>query len=701
MTQKQAHFNKGKTSVQTNQQNQTITTNQNLLKASSALNSSQKATEASFASSKNPANDPILKQLTQKEDRVTGNISWKTFHSYVMTIGGYHQIVIMIVLAFDNHFLVMYAYNYLETWSQDFEHSPKYKNLSIYAAICFLSALGGVTRKMIEFALCYLLSIKMHNKMMRSLLHADLESFHDKIPYGQIQNRFSRDLSLMDKKGIRYMFYFLNSTVRAIVLFSTIGYSIGPEIFILVVLWLFYSTYIQISFMNAKREYRRLSAISKSPMIDCASDSIKGLVYLRSMEVTHYMKRKFTQAAECVLKNELMDNILTCWFSARTTFTQQLFIQLPCLLGILYYYTDLDSAKIGLFFLCTFDMQETISDMILDSTEFEASMVSVERSVFFTNLQPEKGYAGIEEEKSFIGLGGPKKMKKLEEFEKARDEFEKERRKLIESNPEGGEIDMTRFDKSTELACLESVVTRGEVIFEKVSARYMSSDENVLKRLDFKISPGEKIGVIGRTGSGKSSLIKLLWRYFEPCSGKIFIDGKNLSKVDIKALRNQITVITQETSLFEGTLRENLDPTQFRFSEQRLINILTTLDFSHPNYKKEGLDMQIDSEGNNLSQGERQLVCFARSILRPSRLVLLDEATASIDLKTEETIQTAIKQYFRKSTMIIVAHRVQTVLDCDKIMVLNQGEIADFDSPGALMKRDGFFNDIMKKMGEQ
>ena len=665
----------------------------------SSIHKSSTAVESSLT--ERDSIDNLLEEISGEEDRTVGAISCNVFHTYVMTIGGYKFIVLLLLAAFIYQGLTMYASKFLEDWSKDFEHSPKYTNLEIYGAIWVLASVGGVTRKVIELILCYLLSIKMHNKMMRSLLHAELEKFLDKVPYGQIQNRFSKDLSLIDKQGVRFFSYFLDSAVRTIVLFGTISYSIGYEVLVSLVIWLIFAFILQNSYMNAKREYKRLTAISKSPMIDCASDSIKGLVYLRSMRITHFLKRKFTFAAENVLKNQLMDCILTAWFAARCAITQQILIQLPCLLGILYYYQDLDSAKIGLFFLCIFDIGETLEEMIIDYTEFEASMVSVERSVFFTNLKPERGYKGIDREEKMIGLGGPRKMKRLAEFEKKRDDFEKERRKLIEDSSRTGNLNTAKFDHPRELASLESVVTKGEVVFEKVSAKYLTAQDNVLKQLSFKISSGEKIGVIGRTGSGKSSLIKLLWRYLDPCSGKVYVDGKNIKRVNIKALRNQITVITQETSLFEGTLRENLDPTQFRFTDQDLIDVLQKLDFGHTSYQKDGLDMQIDSEGNNLSQGERQLICFARSILRPTRLVLLDEATASIDLKTEETIQKAINEYFEKSTMIIVAHRVQTVLECDRILVLNHGEIMDFDTPNALMKKDGFFKDIMKKMGEQ
>lgn len=193
------------------------------------------------------------------------------------------------------------------------------------------------------------------------------------------------------------------------------------------------------------------------------------------------------------------------------------------------------------------------------------------------------------------------------------------------------------------------------------------------------MKPGEKIGVVGRTGAGKTSLIKLFWRCLLPYEGTIKIDGKDISKCDIKTLRTEMDVVSQEASLFEGTLRENLDPQSTGESDSYLVEILNELKFKSG--QPVNLEMQIDSDGSNLSIGEKQIICFARILLSRRKLVILDEATANIDLQTEGYIQNFLISGFSDSTMFIIAHRVQTVLHCDKILVLRFGEIIEFDTP--------------------
>ena len=242
------------------------------------MNKSSTAVESSTAGRDSTNN--LLKEISGEEDREVGAVTWKVFHTYVMTIGGYKFIFFLLLSAFVYQGLTMYASNFLEDWGKDFEHSPKYTNLEIYGAIWLLASVAGITREGIQYILCYLLSIKMHNKMIRSLLHAELENFLDKVPYGQIQNRFSKDLSLIDKQGLKYFAYWLDSLARTIVLFVTISYSVGYEVIISLIIWIIFAFIIQDNYMNARREYKRLVAICKSPMIDCAADTLKGLVYL-------------------------------------------------------------------------------------------------------------------------------------------------------------------------------------------------------------------------------------------------------------------------------------------------------------------------------------------------------------------------------------------------------------------------------------
>lgn len=177
------------------------------------------------------------------------------------------------------------------------------------------------------------------------------------------------------------------------------------------------------------------------------------------------------------------------------------------------------------------------------------------------------------------------------------------------------------------------------------------------------------------------------------------IDGFDITKVDLKALRSQLMVVTQETVLFEGSLLENLIPQNTTQNSAREIeDLLEEIGFCHKDYIQNKTAMRIDNNGSNLSAGEKQLICFARCVVENTKLIILDEATASIDVKTEEMIQKCIEKYFKASTMLIVAHRIQTLLECDRILVLDAGKVAELGTPEELLRKDSFFKQIVEKM---
>jgi ABC-type multidrug transport system fused ATPase/permease subunit len=263
--------------------------------------------------------------------------------------------------------------------------------------------------------------------------------------------------------------------------------------------------------------------------------------------------------------------------------------------------------------------------------------------------------------------------------------------------------------------------------FQNVSAKYITSKKPILQNLNFKIYPTERIGIVGKTGSGKSTLIKLLWKYLNISKGKIMIHGKDLNSYNLKRLRKNFYLISQETALFSASLRKNLDPTTFSFSDDVLNKTMKDLNFLNEAYLTDDLDMQIGDNGQGLSQGEKQVISFARCMLDLSGdyrvkqkvvkefkeerfyfppILILDEATSNIDLKTEEIIQSQLfpeegqsSMIPKSTTMLIIAHRVQTILNCDKIMVLNEGELTAFESPKSLMEKEGgFFKEIVEEM---
>jgi ABC-type multidrug transport system fused ATPase/permease subunit len=226
--------------------------------------------------------------------------------------------------------------------------------------------------------------------------------------------------------------------------------------------------------------------------------------------------------------------------------------------------------------------------------------------------------------------------------------------------------------------------------------RYRPDTELVLKGVNFAVRSGEKIGIVGRTGSGKSTVCLSLFRLIEAAGGRILIDDVDVSKVGLDILRSRLCVIPQDPTLFKGTLRENLDPFQ-KLPSQQLLECLKSLEIFTETNPLDLLSKTVMENGTNFSVGERQLICIARAILRNSKIMFLDEATASIDYRTDELIQKIIRQRFTNCTVLTIAHRLNTIMDYDRILVLNEGTVAEFGTPQELSEMRGIFYNLVRQ----
>ena len=225
---------------------------------------------------------------------------------------------------------------------------------------------------------------------------------------------------------------------------------------------------------------------------------------------------------------------------------------------------------------------------------------------------------------------------------------------------------------------------RGEIAFENYQTRYREGLDLVLKGIDLRIEAGEMIGICGRTGAGKSSLTMALFRIIEASEGRIVIDGQEISKLGLQKLRSRLTIIPQDPVLFTGSLRFNLDPTTRHTDDE----IWTALEHAHLKTHvsglEKGLEHDVSEGGENFSVGQRQLICLARALLRRTKILVLDEATAAVDLETDDLIQKTIRNEFRGGTVLTIAHRLHTIMDSSRIAVFEEGRLKEVGDPKVL-----------------
>ncbi len=266
----------------------------------------------------------------------------------------------------------------------------------------------------------------------------------------------------------------------------------------------------------------------------------------------------------------------------------------------------------------------------------------------------------------------------------------------------------TQLDEEAPLHLKEvgkSWPEKGEIVFDQVQMRYREGLPLVLQGFDIKVEGGERIGIVGRTGAGKSSIMSTLFRLVELSGGTISIDGVNIATVGLYDLRSRLAIIPQDPTLFRGTIRSNLDPFN-EHTDLELWSALRQSDLVDADAKLDDkthgrihLDGVVEEEGLNFSLGQRQLMALARALVRGSQIIVCDEATSSVDMETDQKIQKTIATGFRGKTLLCIAHRLKTIINYDRICVMDQGRIAELDRPIALYDRGGIFRGMCDRSG--
>ncbi|XP_022652533.1 multidrug resistance-associated protein 1-like isoform X2 [Varroa destructor] len=487
---------------------------------------------------------------------------------------------------------------------------------------------------------CLSASSTLHSHMLYSIMRAPM-SFFDTTPLGRIINRFGKDIDVLDLELYIHLDGWLDAAFQVVATVILICIEIPFFVVFVVPICSIYSL-TQKVYVVAARQFQRLQSTTRSPVLNNFSETLNGVSSIRAYRVEQHFIKK------CQIRVDLNQNCyfhsmaIGRWAAIRIDWLSAIVGCLTCGL-IVYYRAVLNAGVAGLILSYALSVCDAVSWMIRIATDVESAVVAAERI---------DEYSNIESEAPWTREGGP----------------------VLDGNwPH-----------------------KGEVTFVRYSTRYREGMDLVLKDINLKIRCGEKVGVVGRTGAGKSSLTLALFRIIEPASGRIIIDEVDTSKLGLHDLRSRITMIPQDPILFRGTIRFNLDP-QGLYTDQQLY---AALERAH--LKKTGLQLNyaVTQGGTNLALGMRQLVCLARALLRKSKIILLDEATAAVDMETDAYIQETIRRDFASSTIITIAHRLNTVFDYDTIVVLSEGRVVEKGSPRLLLAdRNSHFHSMAEDAG--
>ncbi|WP_186646180.1 ABC transporter transmembrane domain-containing protein [Fluviispira vulneris] len=573
-----------------------------------------------------------FQKIIMDEDRNFGKIDKNFYTTYIKAIVPGLFIYVMFFLFLFKEIFSALADAWLGYWSANRFLTENYF-LITYFSLGILGIIFSYLRSYSVLKNGVLAAKNFHDKLFDGVIYAPLKFFNSN-PIGRILNRFGKDLENIDlylPQNFQEFFasiFTIFSTILILIFISP--YCIFG---IIPILFIYYS--IQSMYFSSSIEARRLDSVTRSPVYAYFSETLAGIQSIRIYQV---QKKFIYENIDLIEKNQKAYYTiisLNRWLALRVEFIGCgiLFLTVVTSLAIHSY---INTGLLGMAITYSLMINSVLNWSVRMYAELASGMNSIERVSNYSKILPEK-YNGDIPEKDWP--------------------------------------------------------IKGEISFVNIVLKYENNMKPILRNINFHFNEGEKIGIVGRTGAGKSSLINALFRCVEPLSGKIIIDGKNISDVSLTALRKSISIIPQDPILFTGTLRKNLDPFH-EFDNNKIWEAVAyaQIEKALPELLNLGLDTPVLECGSNFSIGQRQLICLARSILRENKILILDEATASLDFETDGIIQRIIQQVFSKCTVITIAHRVTTVFDCDRVLVMDRGCIVEFDSPEILRKKEnGYF----------
>ncbi|XP_054698309.1 multidrug resistance-associated protein 1 isoform X2 [Grus americana] len=601
--------------------------------------------QSSTAELQKPLAEKNSWKLTEADTAKTGRVKATVYWDYMKAIGLFISFL-SIFLFMCNHIASLASNYWLSLWTDDpvINGTQQYTNvrLGVYGAL-------GISQGIAVFGYSMVVSIggifasrHLHLNLLHNVLRSPM-SFFERTPSGNLVNRFSKEIDTIDSTIPPIIKMFMGSTFNVIGACIIILLATPIAAVIIPPLGLVY-LFVQRFYVATSRQLKRLESVSRSPVYSHFNETLLGVSVIRAFEEQKRFIKQNDMKVDENQKAYYPSIVANRWLAVRLEYVGNCIVLFAALFAVIAR-NKLSAGLVGLSVSYSLQITAYLNWLVRMSSELETNIVAVERV---------KEYA----------------------------EMEKEAEWSIE-----------------QTAPASTWPEEGKVEFRGYGLRYREDLDLVLKNINVTINGGEKIGIVGRTGAGKSSLTLGLFRINEAAEGEIIIDGINIAKIGLHDLRFKITIIPQDPILFSGSLRMNLDP----FDQHSDEDIWRSLELAHLKNFVSSLPDKLNHEcaegGENLSVGQRQLVCLARALLRKSKILVLDEATAAVDLETDKLIQSTIKSQFEECTVLTIAHRLNTIMDYTRVLVLDRGEVVECGSPDHLLQEKGIFYSMAKDSG--